>query len=48
MSATLCPADLNQRCDILNDKTVAIRAVRTKQTGDLAINYEPSMRYALA
>jgi hypothetical protein len=35
LSAILTPADLNQRCDLLNDETVTIRATRVKQPGEL-------------
>jgi hypothetical protein len=34
-SAELAPADINRRCDMLNDTTVVIRAVRIAQTVDL-------------
>jgi hypothetical protein len=32
-SDMLAPADLNQRCDILNENTITIRAVRVGETG---------------
>lgn len=47
LSAVLSPADLNRRCDILNEETITIRATKIDRTVDigdrlLAVNAECS------